>query len=153
MEARSFEDLEVGEVVGETASRPVTDADIRSFAELSGDHNPLHLDDAFAARSVFGGRIAHGILGLAIAAGQVNQSRLTANMLIAFLGLEWSFREPVRPDDAVRVRVSVAGKRATRDAARGLLRLRLELVNQRESVVQEGIFTLLVKRGGAPSPT
>jgi acyl dehydratase len=149
MDATSFERLQAGALLGETARRVVSDADIRSFAELSGDRNPLHLDDAFAAGSVFGRRVAHGILGLAVASGLLNQSRLTADVLVAFLGLEWSFREPLEPGDAVRVRVSVAGKRATRDAARGLLRLRLELLNQRDSVVQEGVFTLLVKRGTA----
>ena len=52
--------LEVGQTVERT--RVVTDADIRAFADLSGDHNPVHLDDEFAARSMFKGRVAHGML-------------------------------------------------------------------------------------------
>lgn len=55
-----FEDLSVGMVA--TYEREVTEAMIESFADVSGDHNPLHLDEEYAANTFFKGRIAHGML-------------------------------------------------------------------------------------------
>jgi acyl dehydratase len=54
--------------IGETAefSRTLSEADVASFAELSGDFDPIHMDDAYAAQSRFGKRIAHGILSMAL---------------------------------------------------------------------------------------
>src|SRR5512142_1896072 len=128
-----FEDFQVG-AERVTDTRPVTDADIRAFADVSGDHNPLHLDDDFAAEGPFGRRIAHGLLGLVAASGLMNASGLTAETLVAFLGLEWAFRRPLFPGDVMRVRMRVAGKRPTRDPGRGLVKLELAVLNQEDDV-------------------
>jgi acyl dehydratase len=140
-----YEDFEVGRT-RETAARTITDADIAAFADVSGDHNPLHEDDAYARAAGFEGRIAHGVLGLAVVTGLLNQAGLTRGTLLAFLGLTWSFRRPVRPGDTVRVRLGVGSTRASRRADRGIVVLSVEAVNQAEEVVQSGEFTLLVKR-------
>ena len=63
-----YEDFEVGSVVT-TPARTVLEADIAMFAGLSGDYNPIHTDDEFAKQTEFGQRVAHGLLGLAIASG------------------------------------------------------------------------------------
>lgn len=140
-----FEDFELG-TERTTATRTVTDGDIQAFAEVSGDHNPLHLDDDYASQSPFGRRIAHGLLGLALASGLMQQSGFTAETLLAFLGLEWAFRRPLFPGDTMRVRMRVAGKRPTRDPERGLVKLELAVLNQEDDVTQEGTFTVLVRR-------
>lgn len=140
-----FEDFEQGaEKV--TAEHTVTDGDIVAFANVTGDHNPLHLDDDYASAGPFGRRIAHGLLGLAIATGLMQQSGLTAETLVAFLGLEWAFRRPLFPGDTMRVRMRVANKRPTRDPGRGLVKLELAVLNQEDDVAQEGTFTVLVRR-------
>lgn len=77
----------------------VTQEQLHSYANASGDHNPLHLDPDFAARTQFGGTIAHGMLILAFA----------SEMLTATFGREWieggrlkvRFRAPARPGDEV----------------------------------------------------
>ncbi len=144
-----FEDFEIG-AEATTAARTLTREDVAAFAELSGDRNPLHLDEEYAARGPFGRPVAHGLLGLALASGLMDQSGLTAGTLVAFLGLEWSFRRPVVPGESVRVRMRVAQKRATRDPAHGLVRLQLSLLNDRDETAQEGSFTVLVRtRHGA----
>lgn len=144
-----FEDFEIG-AEATTAARTLTQEDVVAFAELSGDHNPLHLDEAYAARGPFGRRVAHGLLGLAAASGLMEQSGLTAGTLVAFLGLEWSFRRPILPGESVRVRMRVAQKRATRDPAQGLVKLQLALLTDRDETAQEGSFTVLVRtRDGA----
>lgn len=146
-----FEDFEVG-AQRVTEARQVTDEDIRAFAAVSGDYNPLHMDDEYAAAGPFGRRIAHGLLGLVIASGLMNASGLTAETLVAFLGLEWGFRRPVFPGDAVRVRMGVAATRLTRDPDRGLVKLNVAVLNQADEVTQEGTFTILVRRKPTAAP-
>lgn len=126
--------------------RVVSDADVAAFAELSGDRNPLHLDDASARETPFGGRIAHGVLGVAIATGLLSQAGLTAGTLIALLELRWTFRAPIRPGDTVRARVRVADRRPASRPDRGLVRFAVELRNQRDELVQEGELTELITR-------
>lgn len=146
---RFFEEFEVGET-GETESRTITEEDVEEFARISWDRNPLHMDEAYARTTIFGGRIAHGILGLAVASGLLNRMGMTRGTLVAFLGLRWDFREAVRIGDTIRVRASVAGLRETSDPEQGLLQLGLELVREGAGdggqVLQEGRFTLLVRR-------
>lgn len=93
--------------VGDAAERDVLvdDARIRAFGDASGDENPLHFDDAYAAGTPFGGRIAHGLLTASFV------SALIATELpgpgSVYLGQSLRFRAPVRPGDVVRVRVEV----------------------------------------------
>ncbi len=93
--------------VGCSAERlfAITDAAVRAFAEVSGDHNPVHLDDAHAARTVFRGRVAHGmLLGAHISAVLGDQLPGPGSI---YLSQTLSFDGPVRIGDAVRVRVEV----------------------------------------------
>ena len=143
--AHWYEDFEVGARFV-TDARAVTDDDIGAFAEVSGDRNPLHLDEAYAAERGYGGRIAHGALGLAIATGLANQTGLTRGTLLAFLGLDWNFRKPLRPGDTVRLEIEVASKRETSRADRGLVRLAMALVDEAGARIQDGNWTILVAR-------
>ena len=93
--------------VGDTAalSRTITDEDVRAFADLTGDHNPVHLDDEYAARTRFGRRIAHGMLGASLI------SSALANELpgrgTVYLSQTLQFVAPVFPGDTVTARVTV----------------------------------------------
>ena len=94
--------------IGQSAERRflVTDAAVRAFAEVSGDHNPVHLDDAYAARTVFRGRVAHGmLLGGHISAVLANQLPGPGSI---YLAQTLRFEAPVRIGDEVLVRVVVA---------------------------------------------
>src|SRR3990170_4615863 len=68
-----FEEWEVGDEF-ETGRRTVTEADIVIFAGLSGDYNPLHTNEEFAKKGVFGTRVAHGFLVHSISIGLINQT-------------------------------------------------------------------------------
>jgi len=140
-----FEDFEDGRnfVTGE---RLVTEADVRTFADLSGDRNPIHLDPAAAVRAGFDGPVAHGALGLAVATGLANQLELTRGTLVALVGVSWRFRSPIRYGDRVRLHLRVASRRATANPARGLVTLAVELKNHHGDVVQEGEFVELITR-------
>jgi acyl dehydratase len=143
--ALHFEDLEVGTET-ETDSRTVTEADVVAFAGLSGDYNPLHVDAEFARTTPFGERIAHGLLGLAIASGLVSRTGAIEGTTLAFLATEWRFTAPIKLGDTITVRSRVADKRETSKPDRGVVTFAVQVVNQRSEVVQEGTQTLLMKR-------
>lgn len=140
-----YEDFEVGREYL-TASRTVSEADVRAFAALSGDANPIHLDRAVAALTPFGEPVAHGALGLAVAAGLVSGLELTRGTLVALVGASWRFLDAVRYGDSVTARLRIATKRETRARDRGLVTFAVELVNQRGEVVQAGELVELVRR-------
>ena len=131
----------------ESPARTVTEADIVAFAGLSGDYNPLHVNEEYCKTTVFGGRIAHGPLVYAIAAGLLFQLHLYDDTLIAFLGFEnLKFTKPVKPGDTIRARIKVLEKRESSNADRGVMKRQLQVLNQRGEVVQEGIQAFLLKR-------
>jgi acyl dehydratase len=140
-----FEDFEIGsEYV--TRSRTITEADVATFAGLSGDFNPLHVDEEFSKKTIFGTRIAHGLLGLSIASGLINQLGIGEGTVIAFLGLTWNFKGVIRFGDTITVRERLAEKRETSKNDRGILRMAIIVLNQHGDVVQEGEHLLMVKR-------
>lgn len=131
----------------ESPGRTVTEADITLFAGLSGDYNPLHVNEEYCKNTIFGGRIAHGPLVYAIAAGLLFQLHLYDDTLIAFLGFEdLRFTKPVKPGDTIHARIKVLEKRETSRPDRGIMRRRLQVLNQRGEVVQEGIQAFMLKR-------
>ncbi len=131
----------------ETAGRTITEADIIMYAGLSGDYAPLHIDEEYAKKTQFGGRIAHGPLVYAIAAGLLFQLHLYDDTAIGFLGFEnLKFTKPVKPGDTIRARIKVLETRETSRADRGVIKRQLQVLNQRGEVVQEGIQAFLIKR-------
>ncbi|WP_448591998.1 MaoC/PaaZ C-terminal domain-containing protein [Thermoflexus hugenholtzii] len=146
-----FEDLEVGWKV-RTPGRTVTEADIVGFAGLSGDYTPLHTDAEYARGTMFGERIAHGLLGLAIASGLATRLGFLEETVEAFTGLEWKFRAPIRIGDTIYAEIEVAQKRPTPDGRAGFVVFNVQVRNQRGEVVQRGQWTLLVRARGAGAP-
>ena len=131
----------------ESPGRTVTEADIVMFAGLSGDYNPLHINEEFCKQTQFGTRIAHGPLVYAIAAGLLFQLHLYDDTLIAFLGFDsLKFTKPVKAGDTIHARIKVLEKRETSNAERGVMKRRLLVLNQRGEVVQDAIQAFLLKR-------
>lgn len=139
-----FDDLEVGQAMT-SPGRTVTEHDIAAFAGLSGDYNLLHTDARFAAATPFGQRIAHGLLGLAIASGLAARLNLIDGTAQAFSGLDWKFRRPVVAGDTVYVEIAVAAVKPMPAAGGGLVTFQLRLLNQRDEVVQRGSWDLLMR--------
>ena len=132
-----------------TGEREVTAADLLAFAELTGDGNALHLDDEFARAAGFEGRIAHGVLGLALATGLVNRLGLTAGTLVALLGTDWAFVRPVYPGTTVVVDLATSSRRETRRPDRGVVVLGAVLRDAAGTEYQRGELTMLVRRSSA----
>lgn len=99
-----FEDLSVGRA--ERISKTVSSSDIVGFAELTGDRNPIHLSEHFAARTPFGGRIAHGLYTAGLISAVLG-TRLPGPGAI-YISQTLNFRAPVRIGDTVDVEVQVA---------------------------------------------
>ena len=139
-----FEELSVGQEFT-SPGRTVTEADIVIFAGLSGDYNVLHTDAEHMKASIFGERIAHGLLGLGIQQGLASRGEPAAahGHLSA---LKWKFKGPIKIGDTVHVLSRIAGKRDAPDAGRGLVTVERRLVNQRGEVVQEGETEHVVER-------
>lgn len=98
-----IEDIEIG--MTRHLRKVVTDRDIELFAEVSTDHNPVHLDDAYAQDTIFEGRIAHGMLTAGLISAVIGE-QLPGHGTI-YLGQNLKFMAPVRPGDQVFAQVTV----------------------------------------------
>jgi len=125
--------------------RTITEADVVLFAGLSGDYNPLHTDEEYAKQTMFGGRIAHGLLTLSIASGLAMQLGFMIGTVEAFRELTWTFRKPVVAGDTVHMAATCASKKVIRGYVGGLVTFDLAVINQKGDVVHKGTWTLLVK--------
>ncbi|NLV73397.1 MAG: dehydratase [Chloroflexi bacterium] len=142
--ARFFEDFTVGDTF-DSMARTITEADIVAFAALSGDYNPLHTDAEFARSSPFGQRIAHGLLVLSIASGLAARNGFIDGTAQAFTTLDWRFRAPVLIGDTIRVQATVTRVRAVVAMGGGLVYLEMRVLNQRDEVVQQGEWSLVMR--------
>jgi len=127
--------------VGDRASikKTITKKDILLIAELIGDYNPVHMDDSFAARTRFKGRIAHGelITGLI--------SALIGNVLpgpgTIYLSQNIRFLKPVRPDDTIASTVEVMNI----IQEKRIVQLHATCHNQHDQIILEGEYTVLIE--------
>ena len=128
--------------VGDAAemSKTVTEEDVRAFADLTGDHNPVHLDEEYAAGTRFGRRIAHGMLGASLI------SAVLANELpgrgTVYLSQTLRFTAPVFLGDTVTARVTVKAVREDKP----IVTLETVCTNQRGERVVEGEAVVLVPK-------
>lgn len=144
MSAKWYEDVEPGERFA-TGGIVVTESHVMGFAGLTGDFFDLHVDEEFARSLGFSGRVAHGILGLAIVDGLKNRAE-TRFRAVASLGWNWKFTRPILIGDRIHAEIEVQSKRETRRADRGILVLAFKVKNQKDEVVQEGTNDLMVLR-------
>jgi 3-hydroxybutyryl-CoA dehydratase len=127
-----------------TSSRvTITEAHIVWFAGLTGDFNPLHMDEESARQGPFGRRIAHGMLSHAMSTGM--RSRIDDWDILAFLETSRKFKGPVFAGDTLHYVATVKEVRASASRTdRGVVRVAMSLRKQDDSVVQEGEDVFLV---------
>ncbi len=137
-----YEDIEVGDE-WTSPGRTITEADIINFAGLSGDFNQLHVDEEYSKNTIFGRRIAHGMLGFSIASGL--STRTPPVHVVAFLGIkDWNFRAPIFIGDTVVLKNKAIEKRLTSKGDRGIITFEKKLLNQKNEVVQEGKTLIMI---------
>lgn len=143
MSAIYFEDIAIGDQII-TARRTITEADIMAFAGVSGDFNPLHTDDVFVRENTpFDGRIAHGVLGIAVTTGL--KSEYDDWQVVAFMECNRKFTGPVYPQDTLHAVYEVTGARASKsNPGTNIVTLSVQLIKEGGDVVQTGTDVVLV---------
>lgn len=125
--------------VGDSAeiTKTIEQTDVDAFADVTGDHNPVHVDEEFAKSTRFGRRIAHGMLTASLI------SSVLANKLpgegSVYLGQTLKFVAPVFPGDEITARVTVKEIREDKP----VLKLETICINQRDEIVIRGEATVL----------
>ena len=137
-----FEQFDVGQT-WLTPRRTITEADIVMFAGLTGDFNPVHTDEEFAKQTPFGTRILHGPAVFAIATGLEFRLGLKEGTAIAFLGMTWDLKAPVKIGDTIHVFQRVDSVRPAKNPSRGIVNFSVEVRNQRNEVCQQGEWKVM----------
>ncbi len=143
--ARFYDDFRIGEN-WKTARRTITEADLLMFSGLTGDFNPIHTDEEFAKSTQFGGRILHGPAAFAIATGLESRLGLKDGTALAFLGMTWDMKGPIKIGDTIHVDQTVTSKRETKKPTTGIVYFDVKILNQRHEVVQEGEWKVMFLR-------
>ncbi len=142
-----FEDFNPGdEIISQ--GRTITETDVVNFAAFSGDWTQLHTDVEYARSTQFGERISHGLLGLAVMSGLLAGLGLVEGTVIAFTGLDWKFKAPIKLGDTIHAAIRVKQKKEMKAAGGGFVILEARVLNQREEVTQQGDLNLLIKSRG-----
>jgi len=140
-----FEEFEVGQRIT-SPGRTITEADVVTFAGLSGDSNAIHTDAEFAKGTAFGQRVAHGLLGVSIVSGLAMRTGIMEGTVIAFREIkDWKFSLPVFIGDTIHVILEVKEKKAMPRLGGGSILLSLDVHNQDDQTVMKGIWTVLVR--------
>lgn len=140
---RYFEEFEVGDTMY-SPGRTVTETDLVNFCGLSGDFNELHTNVEYAKGTMFGQRIIHGPMGIVLAMGLAGRLGYLEGTAQAFLGLDWKFKGPIFIGDTIYVKAAVTRKRAVKRLGGGVLILAVTITNQKDEVVQEGTWRVLM---------
>lgn len=143
---KTFEDFAVGDVVV-TRGRTVDVGDLTTFAGLTGDHYPLHVDEEVGRTGRFGTRIAHGPLTFSIAVGLVGMSGFYGDAIVALVAVQdLRALKPVVPGDTVTVRAEVVGLDDAANSRHGTLTVHYSVRNQRHEEVMVHDQIMLARR-------
>lgn len=142
-----WEEFEVGRRY-DTYGRTVTEGDLSLFCAFVGYHVPLFIDEEYAKRTQYGGRIAPSAFTMAVSTAMTEG--LFRNTVITLLSVERGrFLAPVRAGDTIRTEVEVLSKRETRDPEKGIVSFRDHVLNQRGETVFEIDKIVMLKRLGS----
>lgn len=129
-------DLKIGDKF--STSKQITDAVVRAFAELSGDYNPIHLDEEFAKTTRFGRRIAHGMISGALISAVLGYE--LKDRKIVYLSQTLKFTAPVFIDDTVTATATVTNIREDKP----IVTIETICTNQNDETVVKGEGTIMV---------
>ena len=154
MAGRCFEEFQVGEVIHHSVGRTITEMDNVLFCALTMNTQPLHLDEAYAAKTEFGRRLVNGIYTFGLAVG-LTVPELTEGTIVANLGYDHVVHpHPVFHGDTLYVETEVLEKRASKSRPdAGIARIKVVGRNQDGTVVIEFERSVLfLRRPGKTSP-
>ncbi|WP_273320466.1 MaoC family dehydratase [Vallitalea guaymasensis] len=125
--------------IGDTASfqKTITESDVYLYAGITGDQNPAHINQVEAEKSIFKGRIAHGMLTAGLISAVLGMQLPGPGTI--YLGQELKFTAPVRFGDTIKAQVEVIEKKEEKN----IIKLKTICTNQKEKIVLEGIATVM----------
>lgn len=138
-----YDEVAIGQKMT-TRGRTITEADIIAFGSLTGDFNPMHFDDEYMKKHMLGRRVAHGMLTVSYAVGQIYQLGHIERTTLAFRGLEVKFSAPVFIGDTIHIETEVTEKKDARRLGGGMVTSAFKIVKQDGTVVQSGTMTILL---------
>ncbi len=142
---KTFNEFKVGDKFT-TASRTITEADVVNFSGLSGDFNPLHTDEEFGKSTPFKGRVAHGMLSVAVATGLANQLGIFEGTTIALLSMTINYKGAVKFGDTIHLELIVAEKKETSKSDKGIVTFNTIVYNQNNEPIVEGQWVVMLCR-------
>lgn len=139
MNGLTIDQIEVGQTAEFT--KTVSESDVYGFAGITGDFNPVHVDQVAAESTMFGGRIAHGMLTAAFVSTVIGMELPGPGVI--YMSQSLRFTAPVRIGDTVTARVEVAEV----NREKGRVRLATKCLNQKDEVVAEGESLVMPRKG------
>jgi acyl dehydratase len=139
-----WEDANIGDEAV-TGSVTVTEQHLLGYADISGDHTPIHVDEEAGRNGPFGERVAQGLFGLSVTDGLKTQADYRF-LPGKSLGWTWDFLRPIKIGDTLHVKFRIGSKRLTKKPEWGIVVLPCELINQNGEVIQHGEHRLMVLR-------
>ncbi len=140
-----FEEFELGQRIT-SPGRTITEADVVTFAGLSGDFNSIHTDAEYVKDTAFGQRVAHGLLIISIVSGLAVRTGIMEGTVLAFREIKnWKFSLPVFIGETIHVIMEVTGKKAMPRLGGGSILLSLDVRNQDDQTVMKGIWNVLIQ--------
>jgi acyl dehydratase len=142
---KTFDEFKVGDEFT-TASRTITEADVVNFAGLSGDFNPLHTDEEFGKSTPFKGRVAHGMLSIAIATGLANQLGIFEGTTVALLSMTINYKGAAKFGDTIYLVLKVVDKKETSKSDKGIVTFNTIVNNQNDNPIVEGQWIVMLRK-------
>lgn len=139
-----YEEFQVGQKII-TVGRTISEGDIFTFAGLSGDYNLIHTDAEYSKQSIFGQRVAHGLLGLAVISGLAMRTGVMEGTVLAFREInEWKFVKPVFIGDTIHAELTVAETKPYPRLNGGAVSIAFDVKNQKDETVMKGTWVVLM---------
>jgi acyl dehydratase len=136
---KTFDQIEIGESASHV--RTISAEDIDLYARLTDDYNPIHMDEEYAKRTVFGGRIAHGTITLGLSAPIIGMK--LPGQGCALVSISSEFYRPVKVGDTITAIAEVVAK----NEAKRLVELSLKFTNQHNEEVAAGHARVKPRKG------
>ena len=133
----TYEDIQIGDTA--SFSKTISEFDIYQFAGITGDFNPMHIDEQFADTTIFKDRIAHGLLSGSFISTVLGMKLPGPNTI--YLSQTFNFLMPVKVGDTIKATVEVIGKQDDKKK----IRLKTQVWNQRDELVVDGEAQVMKK--------
>jgi len=137
----NWDDFNVGDTAEHT--KKITDEDIQAFAKLSGDYNPIHVNDEYAKTTMFGQRIAHGMISASLISAVLGMHLPGPGAV--YMSQEVKFRKPVFPGDTLIAKGEVVDKFTKKDGKLKFLKIQTNVYKQENELVTEGFALVIIQ--------